>query len=264
MIQKFSKIISDAKYAVDGFVDEHQTKKEQKRTEIYERRILADLSDKSGTIGSKYHDQRRRFIGRFFLVGIVDIASENDEYNKVISEVELHRNHDNESDYNDAMDYADSLYDEIVAVTQSRMDIATDKILKYQDETTTDFISFIAASKDSYKINEHAFGKTNVALKEQLNEKSVRAGIGTAVLRQMTFNDNHMHTIMSDIEHLRALDPNKSPYSAIAIVDPSEPMNPYMPTKYHRGLAKELMDGGVVQLRANDQYYVPPIWTPID
>ena len=71
-------------------IDEHDRKKEHKTNLNVERKQLADLISAKGVMRQEYLEQRRRFIGRFFLVGYVDIDMENKEYNQAITQAELY------------------------------------------------------------------------------------------------------------------------------------------------------------------------------
>ena len=263
MLQRFNKIIAETKTAVDMLIDEHDRKKEYKQNLAVERNQLADLISPKGIMKQEYLEQRRQFVGRFFLVGYVDIDMENKEYNQAITQAELYDKQGDKSAYDESMDVADSLYDEMLAITNSKAQTIADVIIGNRNENISSYVVFNAGSREKLNKHDASFSKTAIALKDELVERGTNASLGNGVRSIMSFNDNHMHAIMSLVDTIQAGPPEKSNFAAIAVVDPNEPKNPFIPTELQRSIAKELTDGGVVQLQSNRNFYQPPIWTPV-
>ena len=161
------------------------------------------------------------------------------------------------------MDVADSLYDEMLAITNSKAQTIADIIIGNRNENIRSYVVFNAGSRENLDKHEASFSKTAIALKDELAERGTNASLGSGIRSILPFNDNHMHGIMSGVDHIQAGPPEKSNFAAIAVVDPNEPKNPFIPTELQRSITKELTDGGVVQLQSNRNFYQPPIWTPI-
>jgi len=264
MLQKINKIATGAREVIEGYLDEREYIKEHKQNLAIERNQLADLISPKGVMKQEYLEQRRRFIGRFFLVGYVDIDMENKEYNQAITQAELYDKQGDKSAYDESMDVADSLYDEMLAITNSKAQTIADIIIGNRNENISSYVVFNAGSRENLDLHEASFSKTAVALKDGLAERGTNASLGSGIRSILPFNDNHMHGIMSGVDHIQAGPPEKSNFAAIAVVDPNEPKNPFIPTELQRSITKELTDGGVVQLQSNRNFYQPPLWTPIN
>lgn len=263
MLERFNKAVTNTKVALEMLIDEHDRKKELKQNIATEQRNLEDLIGNKGALRDEYSEQRKRFIGRFFLVGFVDLDFENKEYNTAIRTAEFHDMQGEKDSFQEHMDLADSLYDEMLAVANSKAETIADAIIGNRNDNIGSYVVFSAGSKGSFEQHDASLTKTAIALKDQLFERKTNASLGNNKKLIMPFNDNYMHEIMNCIDPLQAGDPEKSSFAAVAVVDPTEPMNPYIPTEYSRSIAKELKDGGVVQLQDNPVYGKPPIWVPV-
>lgn len=263
MLQRFNNAITNTKVALEMLLDEHDKKKEYKQNLSTEQRNLEDLIGNKGALKDEYVEQRRRFIGRFFLVGHIDIDAENKEYQSAMKLASFHEKYGEQKEFNAAMDLSDSLYDEIIAITQSRAESVAETIIANKNDNIGSYVVHQAASLNSLENNDAASSKTALALRDQLLEKGVNATLGKTIRSIMPFNDNHLHTMMSAVDGIQACKPEKSSFAAIAVVDPNEPKNPYIPTEYQRSIVKDLKDGGVVQLQSNPVYGKPQIWVPV-
>ena len=90
MPQRINKIATRTREVIEGYLDEREYNKEHKKNLAIENNQLADLISKKGVLKDEYTEQRRRFVGKLFLFGYVDVDFENIEFNRAITQAELH------------------------------------------------------------------------------------------------------------------------------------------------------------------------------
>lgn len=263
MRQGINKIATGAREVVEGYLDEREYNKEHKQNLKIENNQLADLISKKGVLKDEYTEQQRRFVGRLFLVGYVDVDFENIEFNRAITQAELHDKQSENRSYDESMEYANSIYDEMLAITNSKATPIADVIIGNRNDNIGSYVVYNAGSRENLCKHDASFSKTSIALRDELVERGTNASLGNGIRKIMPFNDNHMHAIMSLVDTIQAGPPEKSNFAAVVIVDPSEPKNPYIPNQQQRSIAKDLQDGGVVQLQTNQVYGKPPLWVPV-
>ena len=225
MPQRINKIATRTREVIEGYLDEREYNKEHKKNLAIENNQLADLISEKGVLKNEYIEQRRRFVGRLFLVGYVDVDLENIEYNRAIIQAELHDKQSENSSYDESMEYANSIYDEMLTITNSKARSVADVITGNRNDNINSYVIYSAGSKETLCRHDASFSKTSITLKDELVERGTNASLGNGIRKIMPFNDNHMHAMMSLVDTIQAGPPEKSSFAAIAIVDPDEPKN---------------------------------------